>query len=210
MEDRHEKTMEATFSILDGTDIEAVAGTRKGEWEVSELMRRLESMTRDEVAGHPELEGCLFNFVNEDEFVRYLEKRYDNVCSTEVTTNYISFDRQGAGMCEETHCQPDLDAVAEKCRAMGIECDLKAPRRRIVEYRNHIGNIVCYEVQEMVFKHDIPYWEAMAYTNPLVSAIVPARFGTFADAAAFMEDPKMHAICHENIVSLQKTGHDKG
>lgn len=93
MEDRYEKTMEATFSILDGTDIEAVAGTRKGEWEVSELMRKLESMTRDEVAGHPELEGCLFNFVNEDEFVEYLEKRYDNVCSTEVTTNYISFDR---------------------------------------------------------------------------------------------------------------------
>lgn len=53
-------------------------------------MNNLERALESEVAKHPELEGCLFNAVNDVEFAEYLEKRYKSRLYTrEVTTIYI-------------------------------------------------------------------------------------------------------------------------
>lgn len=81
--------MEMTFALLDTVDIKSVVGDK--EVEAYKLMDTLEDMLQEEVNKHPELEGHLFDWVSECEFIEYLEKRYGR-CSWEVTINYISID----------------------------------------------------------------------------------------------------------------------
>lgn len=84
----HEDTMKATFSVLDNTDLSPYLTC---EIEVGELMEWLEDDLRDEVEKHPELEGCLFNFVSKEEFISYLENRFGacNLINNEVTKNFL-------------------------------------------------------------------------------------------------------------------------
>lgn len=69
-----EKSMKTTFRLLDTVDILELIG--EGEIEIYNLMKKLEENLKNEVDKHEELEGCLFDVVNEEEFVEYLEKRY--------------------------------------------------------------------------------------------------------------------------------------
>lgn len=84
----HEDTMTATFSILDSTDLRPYLTCKI---EVSELMEWLENDLREDVEKHPELEGCLFNFVSKEEFISYLENRFGacNLINNEVTKNFL-------------------------------------------------------------------------------------------------------------------------
>ena len=69
-----EKSMTTTFRLLNTVDILELIG--EGEIEVYNLMKKLEENLKNEVDKYEELEGCLFDAVNEEEFVEYLEKRY--------------------------------------------------------------------------------------------------------------------------------------
>lgn len=84
----HEDTIPATLSILDDTNLLPYLTCKI---EVGELMEWLEEDLRDEVEKHPELEGCLFNFVSKEEFISYLENRFGacNLINNEVTKNFL-------------------------------------------------------------------------------------------------------------------------
>lgn len=83
-----EKSMTTTFRLLDTVDILELIG--EGEIEVYNLMNKLEENLKNEVDKHEELEGCLFDAVNEEEFIEYLEKRYPKkIRNREIYKNYL-------------------------------------------------------------------------------------------------------------------------
>lgn len=89
----YKKSMDRTFELLDTVDIkELILNERQSrEIETYDLMDKLEYILEDEVIKYPELEGFLFDYVSECEFVEYIEKRYKGTLSNrEVIKNYIS------------------------------------------------------------------------------------------------------------------------
>ena len=83
-----EKSMTTTFRLLNTVDILELIG--EGEIEVYNLMNKLEENLKNEVNKYEELEGCLFDAVNEEEFVEYLEKRYlKKIRNREIYKNYL-------------------------------------------------------------------------------------------------------------------------
>ena len=87
-----EKSMQTTFTLLDEIDIMSILNKERGrrEIEVHELMEILEEYVGEKVDDYPELEGCLFDAVNDYDFIEYLEKRYKKqIYCQEVITHYI-------------------------------------------------------------------------------------------------------------------------
>lgn len=88
IEDELEKSMSTTFRLLDTVDILLLIG--EGEIEVYNLMEKLKDHLKNEVDKYEELEGCLFNAVNEEEFIEYLDKRYPKrIRNREIIKNYL-------------------------------------------------------------------------------------------------------------------------
>lgn len=84
-----EDLMKITFDILDKVDILSMLEENK-EVEVFSLMDRLMEILKSEVEKYPELEGCLFNGVNEVEFIDYLRKRYkEKIYNREISIYYV-------------------------------------------------------------------------------------------------------------------------
>jgi hypothetical protein len=87
-----EKSMQTTFNLLDEIDIMSILNKKRGrrEIEVHELMEILKEHVGEKVDDYPELEGCLFDAVNDYEFIEYLEKRYPKkICNREIIKNYL-------------------------------------------------------------------------------------------------------------------------
>lgn len=92
-ENQYKKSMARTFELLDTVDIEKLIfkECQTREIETYDLMGKLEDILEDEVKKYPELEGFLFDYVSECEFVEYIENRYKGTLSNrEVIKNYIS------------------------------------------------------------------------------------------------------------------------
>lgn len=86
--DELEKSMSTTFRLLDTVDILGLIS--EGEIEVYNLMEKLEDYLKNELDKYEELEGCLFNAVNEAEFIEYLDKRYPKkIKNREIYKNYL-------------------------------------------------------------------------------------------------------------------------
>lgn len=86
--DELEKSMSTTFRLLDTIDILGLIS--EGGIEVYNLMNKLEDHLKNELDKYEELEGCLFNAVNEDEFIEYLDKRYPKkIKNREIYKNYL-------------------------------------------------------------------------------------------------------------------------
>lgn len=94
MEENHfKKSMARTFELLDTVDIEKLIfkECQTREIETYDLMGKLEDILEDEVTKYPELEGFLFDCVNDVEFIEYIEDRYKGrLGNREVIKNYIS------------------------------------------------------------------------------------------------------------------------
>lgn len=91
-----EKSMQTTFTLLDEIDIMSILNNERGrrEIEVHELMEILKERVGEKVDDYPELEGCLFDAVNDYEFIEYLEKRYKKqIYSRELITHYIGVSK---------------------------------------------------------------------------------------------------------------------
>jgi hypothetical protein len=91
-----EKSMQTTFNLLDEIDIMSILNKKRGrrEIEVHELMEILKEHVGEKVDDYPELEGCLFDAVNDYEFIEYLENRYKKqIYSRELITNYIGVSK---------------------------------------------------------------------------------------------------------------------
>ena len=87
-----EKSMQTTFNLLDEIDIMSILNKKRGrrEIEVHELMEILKEHVGEKVDDYPELEGCLFDAVNDYEFIEYLEKRYPKkIGNREIIKNYL-------------------------------------------------------------------------------------------------------------------------
>ena len=87
-----EKSMQTTFNLLDEIDIMSILNKKRGrrEIEVHELMEILKEHVGEKVDEYPELEGCLFDAVNDYEFIEYLEKRYPTkIGNREIIKNYL-------------------------------------------------------------------------------------------------------------------------
>ena len=88
--------MQTTFTLLDEIDIMSILNKKRGcrEIEVHELMEILKEHVGEKVDDYPELEGCLFDAVNDYEFIEYLEKRYKKqIYSRELITHYIGVSK---------------------------------------------------------------------------------------------------------------------
>lgn len=91
-----EKSMQTTFTLLDEIDIMSILNKERGrrEIEVHELMEILKEHVGEKVDDYPELEGCLFDAVNDYEFIEYLENRYKKqIYSRELITHYIGVSK---------------------------------------------------------------------------------------------------------------------
>ena len=83
-----EELMRLTFNILDSVDLLSMLGEK--EEEIHDFMDRLNRTLEPEVEKYPELEGCLFNGVNDVEFIDYLRQRYPGeFYDREVSIYYV-------------------------------------------------------------------------------------------------------------------------
>ena len=90
--DEYQKSMNTTCALLDTVDLEELLSREsvENEMEARALMDRLEEILAPEVANYPELEGYLFGYMNDADFIEYIRDRYEGrLADREVTTNYI-------------------------------------------------------------------------------------------------------------------------
>lgn len=90
--EEYDKGMRANYAALDKIDIEKYLTNRPFN-KLRDIMDEIETDYDDtELTNNEDLEGCIFNWLVEEEFADYLEKRYTGrFKSNEVVITYKEF-----------------------------------------------------------------------------------------------------------------------
>ena len=90
--DEYDKGIKANYAALDKIDMEKYL-TNRPYCKLHDIMDYIESdYDNTELTNNEDLEGCIFNWLDEDEFAEYLEKRYPGrFKSKEVVITYRDF-----------------------------------------------------------------------------------------------------------------------
>lgn len=87
----YEKAMQYTKQVLDDIDIKQIASEHPELKSISDLVTFIED-EYDQLANNEYMHGFIFNWMNHEEFIDYLDDRYgDSFRPTEVTVTYINF-----------------------------------------------------------------------------------------------------------------------
>ena len=91
MDQDYEKNMEFQYETLDKIDFKPYIEEYKGK-KFSDFISAIErDYDNTDVTNNDVLQGCIFNWLSEDEQTEYFEHRYGRSFRTyEVTTTYIS------------------------------------------------------------------------------------------------------------------------
>ena len=92
--DEYDKGIEANYAALDKIDLEKYLTNRTVN-RVDYIMDDIEhDYDNTELTNNEDLQGCIFNWLNEEEFSEYLKKRYGdrfNYRETVITYNTFIF-----------------------------------------------------------------------------------------------------------------------
>lgn len=79
--------MKINYDYLDTLDVKSYV--EKCCADVSQIMYHMEKELDDSPDLPPELDGCIFNYINTEEFANYLSNRYGYKISVRITYQYF-------------------------------------------------------------------------------------------------------------------------